>query len=67
MRDVFNLWRALMDKHPEYRPGQALFNAVAALDSKLAEGLRTSEANPYYLDEKVGQAIAWLYAQEAPQ
>jgi hypothetical protein len=65
VRDIFNLRRALMDKHPEYRPGQALFNAVAALDSDLAEGLRTSDADPYYVDELVGRAIAWLYAQEA--
>jgi hypothetical protein len=64
MKEIFDLWRKLIEQHPEYRPGQALFNAVAALDSAVAERLRQSDANPYYLDERVGQAIAWLYAQE---
>lgn len=65
MKEIFTLWRELMDKHPEYRVGQALFNAISALDRDLAERLRQeNHCNPYYVNARVGAAIKWLYEQE---
>lgn len=66
MRDIFNLWQALIEEHPEYRVGQALFNAITALDDGLAERLRKSGCDPFYEDANVGAAIGWLYVKGAP-
>lgn len=64
MREIFNFWRRLMEQHPEYRVGQALFNTVSELDPDLAERLR-QDCDPFYDDAQVGAAIKWLYEQEA--
>lgn len=41
-------------EHPEQRWGQALFNVLRAHDLELARELTGTEADPFYLDERVG-------------
>lgn len=65
MNEIFRLWQELIEAHPEYRVGQALFNAISTHDVELAERLRKTEKfDPFYDDTRVGVAIGWLYAKE---
>jgi hypothetical protein len=61
MEEIFNLWREMLERYPQYRVGQALFNAVSTLDVELANRMREAGIDPFYLDDRVGAAIEWLY------
>lgn len=57
---VFCRWTALMEQYPEWRVGQALFQAVYLLRPDLATRLQVTELDPYHFDANVGPAIGWL-------
>lgn len=47
-------------RHPEWRVGQTAFNVLWKLRPELAEQVRVTEANPYYLDDRLPAFYEWL-------
>ena len=45
------------------RKGQRLFNLLYEYRPELANELMRTEANPFYLDDRLDEAIAWITAR----
>lgn len=63
-RDVLCKWSDLLEQYPEYRVGQALFQALYLVRPDLASRLQMTDADPFHDDTRVGVAVAWLYAHQ---
>lgn len=61
---IFDRWQHLMTEHPEYRVGQALYNAINQVDPAMAVTVRLSnDLNPYYVDTRVSACIGFIYEE----
>lgn len=49
-----------MRRHPQWRRGQTCFNMLRAIKPDLADEVRTSPYDPFYMDEKLPGFFTWL-------
>jgi hypothetical protein len=45
---------------PHWRRGQTVFNVLYQLRPDLAERIRTTDLDPFYLDNRVPWTLAWI-------
>jgi len=50
-----SVFKSLKAKYPVLRSGQAWFNALYIINPQLADGLRGTEADPFYQDSNLGE------------
>lgn len=50
--------------HPEYRKGQALFNALHIMHPEVAENVRSKSYDPFYKDENIEECIKQITSDE---
>lgn len=48
-------------QHPEWRPGQSLYNALTWVHPRLAKRLRGSKFDPFHIDSRIPAFL--LYVQ----
>jgi hypothetical protein len=48
------------EENPLWRSGQACFNALLEVRPDLAERMRGTDADPFYVQGRVGEALAWI-------
>lgn len=58
--DVVRQHLANLEQHPEWRRGQSLFNALSAVRPELAEKLWAQGPDPFYLDDRLDEALLWI-------
>lgn len=58
--DLIRRHLANLELHPEWRKGQSLFNSLSELRPALAEKLRTGGPDPFYVDERLSDAMLWV-------
>lgn len=51
--DIIALALRLQEAEPDWRWGQAVFNALHMLDPETAERIRATDADPYYDDSRL--------------
>ncbi len=52
--------KELRDQPSGYRVGQAAFNVLHDLSPELANAVRSTELDPFYEDQKLGEFYNWL-------
>lgn len=57
---VHKLATELQDENPTWRRGQCAFNALNRLRPELADKVRTTNADPFYRDDRVDAFWDWL-------
>lgn len=56
--------RKLAAEYPRWRAGQALFNACHSLFPEVANAARSTKADPFYDDSRIGAFYAHMAAYE---
>jgi len=60
INDVLKLSNEMQKKHKDYRKGQAFFNSLHRLYPDVANKIRGTDKDPFYIDEKVNECIAFV-------
>ena len=61
-KEFMKLAALLREMHPEYRKGQAYFNALSMTDSQLAKEITGTDADPFYDNSKIGRFFQFIYS-----
>ncbi len=56
--------RELRDHPLSYREGQSAFNVLHDMAPELAAEVRTTELDPFYDDQKLGEFYMWLEGKQ---
>lgn len=65
LSEVSNLAAALLTTHPEWRPGQAAFNAFHRIDPAGADKIRSTAFDPFHVDDRLPNFWQWLAGYES--
>ena len=57
LNSVINLTSKLMEKEKTYRYGQAFFSALEDLYPEVANSIRGTDNDPYYIDYRMNDCI----------
>ncbi len=63
MQDFYRLVQVLQYENPDWRKGQAMFNALDRLDPELANMIRSTPEDPFYRDERIPTFELLLWGQ----
>lgn len=58
--EVSNLAAALLTTYPDWRPGQAAFNAFHRIDPAGADKIRSTAFDPFHVDDRLPDFWQWL-------
>lgn len=62
----YKTWDKYQKDHPCQRKGQSLFNVLAEVQPAVAEKLRGTYLDPFYHDERIGEALGFIHQQWIP-
>lgn len=54
---VIEVQNILLFTYPDYRTGQALFNALHSLYPEVANEIKGTDVDPYYSDQNIAKCI----------
>jgi hypothetical protein len=60
MDHLIEAWHESLAVNTSWRRGQAFYNVLREYDPRTAEALRVSTANPFYDDDNLTAAIAFV-------
>lgn len=57
---VIILQSEMMNEHPKWRTGQALFNALYALFPEIGDSVRGGSVDPFHIDGNIGKCLEFI-------
>ena len=60
LKYFFDLFYKTLSNNPNYRIGQCYFNVLWEIDPELANEIRGTEVDPFYLDKKIPDFLETL-------